>query len=199
MTVRELRPGGTRASILEAARDLFGGEGFDSTTVKQIAARVGLTDAALYHHFKNKREILDAIWELPVGGGPSRDSPVGALTAARLWEIVESALEFTIQNSDYTRLVLQGILRGDETARAMRQQNRSIMHRTLYEHFLKAFSPDVAELRAEAVLMLFVGSTLKLLMESGAEFGAAASREQFRETLRMNVEQLAGLEDAVAV
>ncbi len=199
MTVRDRRPGGTRDRILEAARDLFGRDGFDSTTVKQVAARVGLTDAALYHHFKSKHEILEAIWELPMGGGPAQIRPEGKLTAARLREIIDSALEFTIRNVDYTRLILREILDGDETALALRRQNRSVVHFTLYEHFLTAYPPAVSELRAEATLMLFVGSTLKLLMEHGDEFGAAASHEQFRETLHARVEQLAGFADAVAV
>ena len=45
----------TRRRILEAARELFGTDGFDCTTVRQIASAVGITDAALYYHFKSKR------------------------------------------------------------------------------------------------------------------------------------------------
>lgn len=38
--------------------------GLPGTTTARIAARVGVTEAALYRHFKNRREILMAVFEL---------------------------------------------------------------------------------------------------------------------------------------
>ncbi|WP_172135488.1 TetR/AcrR family transcriptional regulator [Adlercreutzia sp. ZJ473] len=61
------RPAGpardTRNDILNAAMELFATQGFAATTVKDIAARVGVKDASLYNHFKSKRAIFDAIVE----------------------------------------------------------------------------------------------------------------------------------------
>lgn len=61
---------------------------------------MNLTDAALYYHFKSKREILEGIWQLPVGGSPAQLRPDGPFTAGRLREIVESLLDFASLNSD---------------------------------------------------------------------------------------------------
>lgn len=47
--------------ILAAARELFGRDGYQRTTLKQIAERCGLTDAAVLYHFRSKREILEAL------------------------------------------------------------------------------------------------------------------------------------------
>lgn len=47
--------------ILQAARELFGRDGYDGTTIKQIADRCNLSDAAVLYHFRSKREILEAI------------------------------------------------------------------------------------------------------------------------------------------
>ncbi len=59
------RPAGpsrdTRGAILDAALELFGTKGFTATTVKDIAARVGVKDASLYNHFPGKRAIFDAL------------------------------------------------------------------------------------------------------------------------------------------
>jgi AcrR family transcriptional regulator len=51
----------THDRILDAALDVFSDRGFDGATVRQIAAKVGVTDPALYAHFKGKKEIFDAL------------------------------------------------------------------------------------------------------------------------------------------
>lgn len=47
--------------ILDAALKVFSERGFEGATVRQIAAKVGVTDPALYAHFKGKKEIFDAL------------------------------------------------------------------------------------------------------------------------------------------
>lgn len=51
----------TRDRILSVARDLFAEQGFAGTSVRDIAAALGVTKAALYYHFTSKDEILDAM------------------------------------------------------------------------------------------------------------------------------------------
>ncbi|MEJ5347936.1 MAG: TetR/AcrR family transcriptional regulator [Desulfosoma sp.] len=48
----------TAAEILKAARQLFYEKGYEAASTRQISARVGISKAALYHHFRNKEEIL---------------------------------------------------------------------------------------------------------------------------------------------
>jgi len=48
----------TAAEILKAARQLFYEKGYEAASTREISARVGISKAALYHHFKNKEEIL---------------------------------------------------------------------------------------------------------------------------------------------
>lgn len=52
----------TKERIFEAALDLFAEKGYDRTSVRQIAAAVGLTESAVYRHFSAKEAILDAIF-----------------------------------------------------------------------------------------------------------------------------------------
>ena len=49
--------------ILEAARELFLQHGVESVSTRQIAARVGISQTALYVYFKNKGELLDRLTE----------------------------------------------------------------------------------------------------------------------------------------
>ena len=58
-------PAGTRERILAVALDLFVDQGFDKTSLREIAERLGVTKAALYYHFKSKGDILFTL-HLPV-------------------------------------------------------------------------------------------------------------------------------------
>lgn len=49
--------------IILAAADVLHQNGYEATTMKDIAAQVNLTAASLYHHFKNKDTLLLAVLE----------------------------------------------------------------------------------------------------------------------------------------
>ncbi|MBV1848966.1 TetR/AcrR family transcriptional regulator [Catellatospora tritici] len=50
----------TRARIQAVALELFTEHGYDATSLREIAERLGVTKAALYYHFKSKEEIVDS-------------------------------------------------------------------------------------------------------------------------------------------
>jgi AcrR family transcriptional regulator len=51
----------TRERILDVALDLFTEQGFDGTSLREIAERLNVTKAALYYHFESKDDILLAL------------------------------------------------------------------------------------------------------------------------------------------
>ena len=55
--------GETKERILETALELFAQSGYLGTSMSDIAARLGITKAALYKHYAGKQEILDRIVE----------------------------------------------------------------------------------------------------------------------------------------
>ncbi len=90
-----MRPGATaRDEILDAAAELFTGQGFANTSTRAIADAVGIRQSSLYHHFSTKDEILGEL----LGGTVStslafaravRDhSEDAGLAAARLHAVV---------------------------------------------------------------------------------------------------------------
>lgn len=50
----------TRDAILEAATERFSADGFAGTTVDAVAEAARVTKGAVYHHFKDKAELLEA-------------------------------------------------------------------------------------------------------------------------------------------
>jgi AcrR family transcriptional regulator len=57
----------TRERILAVAQELFIEQGYDGTSLREIADRLGFTKAALYYHFRSKDEILLALIEPGTG------------------------------------------------------------------------------------------------------------------------------------
>lgn len=53
--------GTTKQEILDAALDLFSVQGYEATSISQLAEAVGIRKASLYSHFENKQAILDAL------------------------------------------------------------------------------------------------------------------------------------------
>lgn len=52
-----------RNEILDAADELFAQKGFDGTSTNDILEKVGIARGTLYHHFKSKEDIMDALIE----------------------------------------------------------------------------------------------------------------------------------------
>ncbi|MFS8478736.1 MAG: helix-turn-helix domain-containing protein [Micromonosporaceae bacterium] len=49
----------TRTRIQRVALELFTERGYDKTSLREIAERLGVTKAALYYHFRSKEEIVE--------------------------------------------------------------------------------------------------------------------------------------------
>jgi AcrR family transcriptional regulator len=57
------RRGDTRARIQHVALELFAEQGYERTSLREIAERLGVTKAALYYHFKSKEDIVRSFTE----------------------------------------------------------------------------------------------------------------------------------------
>jgi AcrR family transcriptional regulator len=80
---------GARERLVAAAVDLFVEQGYDATTVAQIAERAGVTKSTFFRHFPDKRELLvagqetlsrllaEGIAEAPADAGPLRAVAAG--------------------------------------------------------------------------------------------------------------------------
>ncbi|HEY2950242.1 MAG TPA: helix-turn-helix domain-containing protein [Micromonosporaceae bacterium] len=53
----------TKAQIHQAAVELFTANGYEKTSLREIADRVGITKASLYYHYPSKQALLEAVVE----------------------------------------------------------------------------------------------------------------------------------------
>src|SRR5947208_14016702 len=95
MTVAEVhgrreRPG--KAAILRAAIEVMGEDGYEGASMRDMAARAGVSVAALYYHFPSKldllREFLDEAYDVTLARLDRRLAAADPTPVARLDEIV---------------------------------------------------------------------------------------------------------------
>src|SRR5581483_7929524 len=71
-----------RAAILEAARRLFGRQGYEATTMDEVAATAGVAKATLYRYVGRKEDLRDLLApELPEADLRARDARGAILEA----------------------------------------------------------------------------------------------------------------------
>ncbi len=74
--------------LIKAAIELFDEQGYDATTVAEIAERAGLTKRTFFRHFPDKREVLfngslelERVWLDGIAAAPEDADPLAAVTA----------------------------------------------------------------------------------------------------------------------
>ena len=87
----------TKEKILDAALTLFAENGYDGTSVEQIANIVGIKAPSLYKHYKGKEDILNAL----IDSAEARYEEMFG-SENNIGKVPESPEEFIIRN--YYRL-----------------------------------------------------------------------------------------------
>ncbi|MGI5130829.1 TetR/AcrR family transcriptional regulator [Pseudonocardia sp. CA-107938] len=67
-SVTDERRTDTRQQIRIVAMELFAEQGYDKTSLREIAERLGVTKAAVYYHFRTKEEIVGSLFDDQLAG-----------------------------------------------------------------------------------------------------------------------------------
>jgi AcrR family transcriptional regulator len=151
------RPGdaGTRALILAAARASFAERGFDSTSVRAVAARAGVDPALVHHYFGTKSGLFAAAMELPFDPGAA----VPALLEPGLADLGERLVRFFLRVWDEPgpRDRIQAILRSALTEESAAALLRDFVTREILGRVAAAVDTPDAPLRAALTGSQLVG------------------------------------------
>ena len=86
----------SRGRLAQAAMELYSEQGFEKTTVAEIAERAGLTERTFFRHFADKREVLfagaDEFQELLVGSVASAPDSLAPIDAAAEGALAAAAM-----------------------------------------------------------------------------------------------------------
>jgi AcrR family transcriptional regulator len=95
--------------LMKAAITLFEEQGYEATTVAEIAERAGLTKRTFFRYFSDKREVLfsgseelERRWLEAVTAAPPEATPLGAVTAG-----LEPVAEMFIERHGFARIRTQ--------------------------------------------------------------------------------------------
>jgi AcrR family transcriptional regulator len=152
-----------RTQILQVALELFTKQGYDKTSLREIAERLEVSKAALYYHFTSKEEILRAL----VAGIPQAFDDLIAWGEG-LPRSAESRKEILRRLAALTSEKLNPVLRfvqANSTAIEAVSDDRESMH--------EVFTPGLRKIG-------------KILVEPGAEL-----TDQIRATIAVNLVMMA--------
>lgn len=111
---RRGRPGYDRQGVLEVAVAAFNEHGYDATSMGTLAARLGLSKSAIYHHFPSKEQLLEAALDEALGaleGVLTEPDARAGSAASRLQHVLRRAVEVLVDRLPYVTLLLR--LRGN--------------------------------------------------------------------------------------
>ncbi|NSW92514.1 MAG: TetR/AcrR family transcriptional regulator [Firmicutes bacterium] len=127
--------------ILDAADELFRRKGFDGTSTNDILEKVGIARGGLYHHFKSKEDIMDALIER---------YKVRLLGAAQ-----EIAADRSIPvNERIVRVVMAMNISGEngrEIMKHIHKPQNALMHQKMQKIILKGVTPILAGIIREGI------------------------------------------------
>jgi AcrR family transcriptional regulator len=128
---RRGRPGYDREQVLAVAVTLFNEQGYDATSVADLATRLGLTKSALYHHFDSKEQLLSLALDEALGaleGVLDEPDAAAADPVERLAAVLRGAVRVLVDKLPYVTLLLR--VRGNsEVERAALERRRAFDHR----------------------------------------------------------------------
>ena len=127
---RRGRPGYDQETVLRRAIDLFNRQGYDGTSMGDLAKELGLTKSAIYHHVPSKEHLLSAALDEALDGlSAAVDSAAAAApgTSAytRLRTVVQQSVAILVRHQPAVTLLLR--VRGNsEIELAALQRRRAI-------------------------------------------------------------------------
>ncbi len=106
----------TRSRLLETAIALFSERGYNGVSMRDLAAAMGMSAAALYNHYPNKRALYQAAVEAAFEGKAQRllDALAeGKVPRQRLHDFMYAAVSEMSRTPEFTRFINRELLDGD--------------------------------------------------------------------------------------
>lgn len=192
----------TRDLILDAAERHFAARGFDGVSVREIAADAGLKNqASLYHHFRNKRHLYEAVLArgidpiIAVVAASSRGARAGT-TPDVVAVFLDSVVDYLVAHPHLPRLLQRAALDDSRYLRATLGRSLKPLYARGLDVLARSASgwepADRAHLAAGLYLLIFGYFANAQLIDivAGNDPLSPASVERQRHFLRTAVRQL---------
>ena len=125
--------------ILDVAEQLFAEKGFDHASTNDIIMKIGIARGTLYHHFRSKEEILDALVERMTRDSIARARLVISDKSQTLLERLTGAIMALDLDSGAGTVVFEQI----------HKPQNALLHQKMQERLISGVVPLIAELIRE--------------------------------------------------
>jgi AcrR family transcriptional regulator len=157
LTGRVAQGAATRASLVDAARKIFGTRGFADTSLDEVVSEARVTKGALYHHFRSKEDLFAAVYE-QVQREVS-DSVVTEFLRPDPWEALQLGCELWIDahlDPAVQRIAMRDARSalGWETVRQVESKYGAVPLRGVLRRAIRAGLIDQVPLRPLALMLM---------------------------------------------
>ncbi|HEY4827216.1 MAG TPA: helix-turn-helix domain-containing protein [Solirubrobacteraceae bacterium] len=169
----------TRERILDIALDLFSERGYDKTSLRDIAERLGTTKAALYYHFARKEDILLELHlrlhEIGYDVLTQLDGLRDAQAYVEAWpRLMDEFIDRVSANRDLVVLHLRNVHALEQIGADERHQAEN---EDLMERFARVFANPEIPLADRVRMACSLGAVIAGLIDAGKRFGDAEPAE----------------------
>jgi AcrR family transcriptional regulator len=165
----------TRERILDVSLDLFTDQGFDGTSMREIAERLGITKPAIYYHFGSKEEILMALHlRLHEFGQAALDRLAGQRVTLPLWGslLTELADQMLAQ-----RKIFLMCERNQAPLEKLHRKDQGAEHDDIQQRLRQALTDPSLPLRDRVRMACSLGAVSGGLLKAGDAFDNVSSSE----------------------
>ena len=153
----------TRQRILAVAARLFTERGFDSTSVRDIAAELGIANPSLYYHFDSKEALLVELLAEPLAVVERSVAEAEQLEGdARTRRIIEGLLESLESHSGIAAAAIRDSERIPDRQRKLAETLRPL----IYELIAEGAAEDNRDLRVMMAIAAVEGAVIALMHAS---------------------------------
>lgn len=138
--MRTVKPAEERKNeILDVAEQLFATKGFDNTSTNDIINAIGIARGTLYHHFKSKEEILDAVINRITEALMRQAEAIAADKSIPLLErLTKTVMSLNVESQI-----------GDEVKFQVHKPQNALLHQKMHQQLISGVVPIVAGLIEE--------------------------------------------------
>jgi AcrR family transcriptional regulator len=166
----------TRDRILDIALELFSTKGYDKTSLREIAERLGFSKAAIYYHFASKEEILMALHRRLHDFGRDALDVLGTSGATpQMWaDLLDRLAEQIIEQRSLFILHERNQAAFESLHR---EENHTSDHEDLQQKLREALSDPTLPLKTRVRIACAFGAIMACLVIGGDAFNEVPAQE----------------------
>jgi AcrR family transcriptional regulator len=165
----------TRDRILDVALDLFTDQGFDGTSMREIAERLHMSKPAIYYHFASKEEILVALhMRLHEFGQAALERLTGQTVTLQLWG---SLLNEVLDQMLAQRKIFLMHERNQAALEKLHRKDHDDQHDDIQQRFRQALNDPSLSLRDRVRMACSLGAVFGGLLMAGDAFSNVSNAE----------------------